>query len=440
MNNKQINQSLIDGMLIKGVLPHLDSLQEVAFIFKASFGLEKLPIEPGVIFIRGPRQYGKSTWLEQQIALTIKEFGGGSALYVNGDEISDHNELTEEIRMLLQLFATNASVKRLFIDEITAITDWQKSIKRLLDAGELKDILLVTTGSKAQDLRRGVERLPGRKGKLTRTNYIFTPISYREFKNKCGDVFKDDCLWAYILSGGSPVAINALAQTGRIPEYITSIVSDWILGEFAATGRSRTHLLVVLQSLYKMAGTPIGQAKLARESGLANNTVAQGYIELLADLMVLIPAFPFDISKNLSMFRKPCKYQFVNLLTALTWHPKKPRTIHELKGWSNELGALFEWTVSQEIWRQLCIHQSDELPEYLDFWQSADHEIDFIFPDKNLYLEVKVGENHATNFIWFLKTIKHAPLTVIGKNRFDTEGIKGITLEDFLLNETFLFS
>jgi len=156
--------------------------------------------------------------------------------------------------------------------------------------------------------------------------------------------------------------------------------------------------------------------------------------------MVLIPAFPFDISKNLSMFRKPCKYQFVNLLTALTWHPKKPRTIHELKGWSNELGALFEWTVSQEIWRQLCIHQSDELPEYLDFWQSADHEIDFIFPDKNLYLEVKVGENHATNFIWFLKTIKHAPLTVIGKNRFDTEGIKGITLEDFLLNETFLFS
>jgi predicted AAA+ superfamily ATPase len=228
MDNSQINQSLINGDTTSpGVLPHLDSLHTVPFIFEQDFGLNQLPTEPGVILIRGPRQYGKSTWLEQQIALTIKQFGKGSALYINGDEIKDYKDLIEEVKILIQLFSPKAKLKRLFIDEITAIADWHKAIKRLIDAGELKSILLVTTGSKATDLRRGIERLPGRKGKLSRTNYIFTPISYREFKNKCGDVFKSDSLFAYILSGGSPVGANALASTGKIPEYVTSIVTDW---------------------------------------------------------------------------------------------------------------------------------------------------------------------------------------------------------------------
>ena len=57
-----------------------------------------------------------------------------------------------------------------------------------------------------------------------------------------------------------------------------------------------------------------------------------------------------------------------------------------------------------------------------------------MLPDKKLYLEVKSGENRAQNFIWFLKTFNHAQLTVIGKNSFDTQSIRGITLEDFLLN------
>ena len=82
-----------------------------------------------------------------------------------------------------------------------------------------------------------------------------------------------------------------------------SIVSDWVLGEFSASGRSRSHLLAVLQSLYRMAGTPIGQAKLARESGLSNNTMAQGYIDLLADLLTIIPAFPYDPQRKIAIFR-----------------------------------------------------------------------------------------------------------------------------------------
>lgn len=433
MDNYEINQNLINGnMALPEVLPHLDNLKSVQFVFEPDFGLPALPREPGIITIRGPRQYGKSTWLEQQVANTITEFGPGSALYLNGDEITNHVALMNEIRLVARLFKPGITVKRLFIDEITAVDHWQKSIKRLADAGELKEILLVATGSKASDLRRGIERLPGRKGKLDRANYIFTPVSYSEFLKKCGDFFGHDSLWAYILSGGAPVGINAIAETNKLPDYVVSIVSDWVLGEFSASGRSRSHLLAVLQSLYRMAGNPVGQAKLARESGLSNNTMAQGYIDLLADLLTIMPSFPYDPERKISIFRKPCKYHFVNVLAAICWHPKKPRTIANLKNLGKDLGAILEWTVAQEIWRRACISNSGELPEHMNFWQSNDHEIDFIVPNQKIYIEVKAGIAQATDFIWFLNTFQNDKLTVINKNHFDTEGIAGITLEDFL--------
>ncbi len=436
MDNQQINQHLLQGDIHKaGVLPHIDSLKSMAFVFEQDFGLDILPREPGVLLIRGARQYGKSTWLEQQIMQTIQDFGAQTALYLNGDEMRDYTQLIQEIRLLIPLFSPRAKIKRLFIDEITAVPNWEKAIKRLIDAGELKDILLVTTGSKASDLRRGIERLPGRKGKLARTNYMFTPIAYKTFKEKCGGVFQEDTLWAYLLSGGSAVAANELASTHRLPEYIVSIISDWILGECAATGRSRAHLLAILQSIYRTAGTPVGQAKLARESGLSNNTVAQGYIELLSDLMTLMPAFPYDPDKKISLFRKPCKYHFVNVLMALCWHPKKPRTVEALKGLGEDLGPIFEWAVAQEIWRKHCIAGEVDGMDHLNFWQSKEHEIDFVIPKQGLYVEVKSGAYRPHNFVWFLKSFQAEHLTVINQQSFETDRIRGISLEDFLLTD-----
>ena len=61
-------------------------------------------------------------------------------------------------------------MRRLFIDEITALPQWEVAVKRLADRRVLRDVLLVTTGSRATDIRRGSE-LPGRKGKLARTDY-----------------------------------------------------------------------------------------------------------------------------------------------------------------------------------------------------------------------------------------------------------------------------
>ncbi len=435
MNVNKINEALLAGRRdLENRLPHLDDLKSSPFVFNIDFGLATLPAEPGIILIRGARQYGKSTWLEKQILETVRLFGPGSAFYLNGDEITDQVELVHAIRDLLPLFRREASVHRLFIDEITAIKDWQKGLKILLDAGELRKLLIVTTGSKASDLRSGGERLPGRKGKLDRTFYVFTPVSFKEFRRISEGKLGERTLPAYILSGGSPPACAQLAMQGRIPEYILETVRDWIYGEIAFSGRSRQSLLAVFANLIKYGTTPIGQAKLAREAGLANNTVAAGYIELLSDLLSVGSAMAWDESHKVCLARRPCKYPFINLLVAVAWHPDKLHSINQFENSSPAIKACFhEWIVAQEIWRRRA-KKGEDTPDILAYWQSKQHEIDYVLNPEE-FLEVKLGKVTPFEYTWFPRVFPKGRLTIINKERFQTDQIIGITLEDFLLNE-----
>ena len=68
MDMREVNAALSAGSISDpGVLPKLDELREQPFVMDTSFGMESLPEAPGLLLIRGARQYGKSTWLQQQI-------------------------------------------------------------------------------------------------------------------------------------------------------------------------------------------------------------------------------------------------------------------------------------------------------------------------------------------------------------------------------------
>lgn len=430
---RNINTILANSDIHKPhIFPHLDSLKHAPYIFEMDFGLPVLPTEPGILLVRGARQYGKSTWLEQQLYQTIIQFGQGTAYYLNGDYIADVDALTKSIDDLIIAFSKDAKVRRLFIDEITAIENWELALKRLADQGKLSKILIITTGSKATDLRRGAERLPGRKGKLSRTNYLFTPVSYYEFKRHCGTALGKKTLIAYLLSGGSPIACTELAQNNAIPEYVIQLVRDWIDGEITRSGRSRAAIMNVLNVLFRFGATPVGQAKLARESGLANNTIAANYIEILRDLGCVIPAYPWDDNRNQLILRKECKFHFTNLLVALSYHAAPIRFLDDFFSLpENEQGVWYEWLVAQEINRRAAI-AGHELLAPLAFYQNKNHEIDFVL-SKDHFLEVKRGQASALEFSWFIKQFPKKKLTVINTKSFSTDYIDGITLEEFML-------
>ena len=76
-----------------GVFPALDELRRAEFVFEVDFGLDELPTEPGIMLVRGARQYGKSTWLEAELRRTIEQFGAATAYHINGDTIQDGLEV-----------------------------------------------------------------------------------------------------------------------------------------------------------------------------------------------------------------------------------------------------------------------------------------------------------------------------------------------------------
>ncbi len=305
-------------------------------------------------------------------------------------------------------------------------------MKRVLDRGELRDVLIVTTGSHAADLRHGSERLPGRKGRLSRTEFIFLPVSYAEFL-RASRQKERLALPGYLLSGGSPLACGEIIRSGRLPEWVVEVVRDWLLGECARAGRPRRSLVAIMEQLHRHGGSCIGQTGLGRDAGLANNTVAAGWIEFLGDLMCVGVSAASQVRRSsiIELSRKPAKLPFLNLLVAAVWSPDAPRSPAEFDAMTpDRQGVWYEWAVAQELFRRAAL-RGDPTPERLPFWQSADHEIDFVLADGHC-VEVKRGRAGPLDFSWFGEAFPGRRLTVVCSTPFEARAVRGVSLASFL--------
>jgi len=66
------------------------------------------------------------------------------------------------------------------------------------------------------------------------------------------------------------------------------------------------------------------------------------------------------------------------------------------------------------------------------YWQSKQHEIDVVLAPDSL-LEVKRGRATPLEYAWFTKCFPKGRLTVIASTPFETDRIRALTLEQFLL-------
>src|SRR5439155_3114609 len=67
------------------------------------------------------------------------------------------------------------------LDEVSGLRDWQRAIKYLRDNTDAAEDCFVLTGSSALDIRRGGERLPGRRGPDADLDKLLLPLSFPEF-------------------------------------------------------------------------------------------------------------------------------------------------------------------------------------------------------------------------------------------------------------------
>jgi hypothetical protein len=138
-----------------------------------------------VYSLRGPRQIGKTTLLKQIIQQFIskKNYPSDHLFYFDCENLNTRQELVSVCETLVTS-VRRRSGKRVyvFLDEISAVPDWQRGIKYLVDTGAVRQTTILVTGSHSMDIKASAERMPGRRGRSAEVlDKLMLPMKFSEY-------------------------------------------------------------------------------------------------------------------------------------------------------------------------------------------------------------------------------------------------------------------
>lgn len=241
-----------------------------------------------MVLVTGPRQVGKTTLCRQLMA----QFQ--PAQYLNWDVPVD--------RAVLQNQSWSSRARMLAIDEIHKKPEWKAFLKGIVDAKPEGQALMVTGSARMETWRQTGESLAGRY-----FAYRLHPISVREWCESQG-ASPDQALEHLMTRGGFPEP--CLAQTQEDADrwrrqYFTDLIREDI-PEF-----SRLHeiqaMRLFLELLRERVGSPLSLASIARDLGVAPNTLKR-YLDLLKALYVVFVIPPWHHNVARSILQTPKVY------------------------------------------------------------------------------------------------------------------------------------
>ncbi|HXC25300.1 MAG TPA: ATP-binding protein [Gemmatimonadaceae bacterium] len=373
--------------------------------------------------LRGPRQVGKTTTLKRLIRQLVQR-GETRVLYHAFDLTTDAREFVDIIRQAKTLHPAPEGPWYLFLDEVAAVPDWQVGVKVAWDSGLTADDAIVLTASSAHDLKRGSERLPGRRG--NGRDYVQLPMSFRDFCHVAYNLrFPDEplaveefltprgqkiatrlmafatelqCAFdAYVRVGGFPVAVRDHRQRAHDGVAPATIEKLWniVAGDVAKTHRNQLAALKLLQTVGASLGSPLSWLTAARGMGVEKPDTAKQYAELLAETFVLLTVYFWDPQKRSLEPNKQRKVYWSDPIIGQMPAVLIPGTARP------SADGLVEGVVASGLFRSAAqtLIQANAVPGTVGYWRSGtDREIDFMIPRvtdlerERLPVEVK-GDN-----------------------------------------------
>lgn len=238
-----------------------------------------------VYTLRGPRQTGKTTLVKLQIRdLLGRGVCPWNIFYYSFDLVQTLESMARTIEEYLNMSDGTRDKRRrtyLFLDELTSVTEWQRGIKWLVDVGDLYHCTVLVTGSRATDILRGADALPGRRGRISGPfDHILYPMSFAEFvRLRDGDVaefldgqgffqpgFKktmfanmtcgrrtevqeilhdrygdrlDSYFGEYLVCGGTPQVTGQMIAHGQIPGHLFDMYEGGFKADWDANERDK---------------------------------------------------------------------------------------------------------------------------------------------------------------------------------------------------------
>lgn len=435
---------------------HVRAFEKSTFRYYPEKFFREIPKEkPGIYTIRGPRQIGKTTFLKLYIKKLIEDgVKPSNTLFFTCDGISDRFDLIETVRTYFQMFEGKPEeIRYIFIDEITTIENWQKSLKYLVDIGILDNCLVVLTGSSAYDLKRSSERLPGRKGHGK--DLVYIPITFREFLKSLGvdvegktmeeiltisisdlnrlylkNAFLKEHFLKYLNTGGFPKVIDDFLREGRITEMTKNVYKDFILGDAEKYLKARTNLLEILRKLPDIVGQRFSWNSLVDlfTGAIGSVDTIQKYFEYLGYSFILMNVFFIDISRKTIRPKKQKKtYPGDRIIADI---------ISDISGKTIRLPQLVEMLTLRHLLKDSdLIQHGMNLYDGPFFWYSErGNEIDFIYEHRKTLVPVEVKCQNKINKSDYIgmKKVFGKGILITQDTIFKDDGIVGIPAWLFL--------
>ena len=303
----------------------------------------------------GPRQTGKTTFVEQLLAKINKK-----TLYLNGDDSDVRENLAKpNATQIAQLLG---DYEVLFIDEAQRIADVGLLIKIIVD--RFKQVQVIATGSSGFELSGKInEPLTGRKYEM-----MLLPSSYAEMVGHTDFLTEERLFEQRLIYGSYPEVINNIQHA---EEHLKLLVDSYLYKDlFALEDVKKPQLFEkIVKALALQIGSEVNFSELAQLVKADQKTVER-YIDLLEKTFVIfsLPAWAGNVRNEIKKGRKVYFYDngVVNAVTR-NFTPLANR---------NDIGALFENYMIAE--RVKYLHQNQiEVSSF--FWRTTQQqEIDYV--------------------------------------------------------------
>lgn len=287
--------------------PQLQRIAKLPFHYLSPLALEPNFKKPGIYLLTGGRQVGKTTFLKQYILQCLEQdrIAPDNILFLAGELIHSHTTLIH----LLQSFAKAETLQYVFIDEVNYIPEWDKGIKYLADAGLLEHTVVILTGSDSLILRTAMQRFAGRRGQADQVDYVFYPLSFKEFVLLRNPLLKSLCesidgmplnaanplytqahmellslLEQYAIHGGYLPAIanywqEQIIQPGTLRTYI-----EWIMGDMLKFKKTEKQVFELLKGILTTYASQISWHSLLKHLSIEHHQTVSDYCHLLQDI------------------------------------------------------------------------------------------------------------------------------------------------------------
>ena len=320
------------------------------------------------VFLLGPRQTGKSTYLRQKFP---------EALYINllkNSEYQDFIKNPAQLQNVVKYFVQNSESRIVIIDEIQKHPDLLDDVHDLIESD--KSLRFILTGSSARKLKRGGVNLLGGRASW----FYFYPLCYSELGANKNQLWLDG-----IVKGKLPSVIDSADYFSDLKDYIGVYLKDEIQAEGVTRSIQNFSRFLDIAALFN--GEQVNYTSVASDAQIPPSAV-RDYFEILSDTLIghILPAFQSTIKRKAM---SSSKFYLFDCGVAAALAGRK-----EIATGTPEYGKQFEQAVFLELKTYLAYTKSDKKLEY---WRSTSkYEIDFLVYEnlENIVaIEAKSGMN-----------------------------------------------